>query len=365
MDLLDVLGKDLRCRQLNALRDEMPEAFEGHDQRMSKATVAGVRMVHELAGHSASLQALMGELVTIAERDPRFAFLDAIPEGPILSMTRALALERSVFGVETRDVAELSLLMGLFTVILDGLLDEAPAELQPSRAWLDSVMEPTRWAGSRALPELASGDHPVIRALGWTTREVIHHLVVSEGWLHDGKVREQFSLATRAAYSSEIDSADCRITGKVATIADSRRRILAKSTNPIWAGSLIPFCVHGFPERIDPETFADVAKAIGAFGGWLDDVVDIAVDLRADRWSMVLLELYDIAQSLPGVRCLEDPRPAILSVLSVPFIAGQIASFGISRLETIRSGLRTMGIAEADMLPAIADVAQACLTVDT
>ena len=52
-------------------------------------------------------------------------------------------------------------------------------------------------------------------------------------------------------------------------------------TAPIWAGALIPACVHGWPPGIDPSAFAGLARSIGAFGGWVDDVVDVVEDLHA------------------------------------------------------------------------------------
>jgi len=339
MNLLEVLGKDLRLRQLTTLRAEIPEAFEGHERRLSEAMMMGLRLVNELADDVTWLQKLIGDLVTVAERDPRFAFLDAIPEAPILSMTRALALERSVFGDETREVAELSLLMGMFTVVLDGLLDEAPLDLQPARAWLDSVMGASRWGDGQPLPDMGVVEHPVTEALGWLTRELTHRLVMQDGWQRDALVRQQFSAAAQSSYSSELESAHCRITDQTATIADSRRRILAKSTAPIWAGALIPFCVHGWPSRINPVEFAELARSIGAFGGWIDDVVDVAVDLHSDRWSMVLLELNDIAQALTAAPRRDDPRPTIVDALRIPFVAGRLASIGRDRLRTIRMGL--------------------------
>ncbi len=131
IDTLSVAVSDLRVRQLDALRREIPDAFALHDSRMSLAMTSGLAIVNELVDGQPYLQGLMTRLMVLAEENPQFAFLQMIPDGPVLSMMRANALEKALFGVETREVAELALMIGLFTIMLDGLLDEAPEHLRP------------------------------------------------------------------------------------------------------------------------------------------------------------------------------------------------------------------------------------------
>jgi hypothetical protein len=358
MDPLETLVLDLRRRQLVALRGELGSATTGHDRRVADAMIFGVGIVNDLAVDATWLQSLINNLITIAEQDERFAFLGQIPEAPVLAMMRALALEQTVFGDQSRPVAELSLLMGLFTVVLDGLLDEAPTELMPAREWLDAVMNPAAWGTLEALPPMGAS-HPVTQTLEWLTRELIQRLTSQPGWRQDESVRREFATATSIAYASEVESVHIRITDASLSTEEARRRVLAKSTNPIWAGALIPFCVHGWPAGIEPEVFGELARSIGAFGGWLDDVVDVLSDLRADRWSSVLLELQESAQTLPARN--DDPRGRLLDLLKVSFVAGRLSAVGVERLRTVRSGLAKNGLAEEALLPALADVTEALL----
>lgn len=362
LDPLQVSVDGLRRRQLAALRGELPDTFEGHRRRLASATLTGLSIIGELTDAAPHLQQLVTEVATIAERDPRFSFLNALPEGPALSMMRALALERATFATETPEVARLALLMGMFTLLLDGLLDEAPETLRPLRSWLDATMDPDAWdAGRTPRPPEPSG-HPVADALCWLAAETIATLTHQPGWRDDALVREQFAAATRAAYRAELASLDCRMSDNPAPLADVEQRVLAKSTAPIWAGSLIPFCVHGWPASIDPAAFAELAGEIGRFGGWLDDVVDVAVDLRADRWSMALLTLHAIVRELRPAANGHDPRLPIVELLGFPFVGEHVAELGVARLRAVRAALAANGIAEDALLPVLADVATACLT---
>src|SRR5687768_14194545 len=99
-DSLELIVHDLRLRQLDVLYAEIPEAFADHVTRMSTAMAAGLAIVNDLAEVQPNLRDLMTRIVVLAEHDARLAFLKAIPEGPVLSMMRATALERAIFDTE-------------------------------------------------------------------------------------------------------------------------------------------------------------------------------------------------------------------------------------------------------------------------
>ncbi|HWV24943.1 MAG TPA: hypothetical protein VNZ58_12200 [Thermomicrobiales bacterium] len=357
---LDLTVRDIRLRQWEILQAALPvEPHDSHNTRMSAAMTRGLAIVHDMSATQPHLRDLMIQIMTLAERDPRLAFLQAIPNGPILAMMRATTLERAAFGTETNEVAEMALLIGLFTVLLDGLLDEAPELLAPARSWLDRLMTLERPPG-----DIPSGLHPVTEVLAWAGAESVGRLSSLDGW-QDPVVREEFTRATLAAYQTELTSLTCRITDTRVSQREQRTRIVAKSSACIWAGALIPTVIHGWPADIDPRAFETLARAIGEFGGWVDDIVDLADDLRADRWSMPLLEIHAII-SLLDTRLSDglDPRPELANALQHPFIAGKLPALGVNRLDRVRDALARIRIPEDSILPVLGDVAWACLLDD-
>lgn len=359
LDTLDFAVHDIRRRQLDVLMANLPAAFNDHQARMSAAMSSGLLIVNDLAEEEPNLRELMTRIAVLAEHDPRLVFLQAIPEAPVLSMMRASALEREIFDKETRDVAELALLIGLYTVLLDGLLDEAPELLRPIKPWLDNLMTLELVAGPPP-----STSHPVTDALVWAGARAVSRLPGLPGWA-DETTRNEFRRATRAAYDSELASVSCRISDGNTSIRDHTGTVLEKSTSCIWAGALLPFVVHGWPASIHPHAFESLAKSIGAFGGWIDDIVDLSVDLRADRWSMPLLEIYNLT-SLLDARLDNggDVRQVLAESLQHSLIAGRLPALGLSRIDRVRDCLTANGIPEARILPVLGDVARVCLLDD-
>ncbi len=359
MDVLQLDTDALKRRQLVALVEATPESFEGRERRLREGVVEALSILDGVVGGSTDLRRMVDEVVAIGRTDDRYAFLDAIPDAPVLSMSRAVALERAVFGDSTHEVAEISLLMGIFTVLLDGLLDEVPRDLLPVRHWLDHVMEPANWGDEQGAAPVAGS--PVADAVCWLATAVISRVTQSRGWLDDPLVREQFASATRAAYESELASADLSMSAG-AEPAVMHEHVLAKSTSPIWAGALVPFCVRGWPDGLDPDEFRSVACRIGEFGGWVDDVVDVAEDLRADRWSQVTLAIQRCATEL-GLPLGGDPRATLIAMLSSPAVADHLAGLGVDRLRAVDRGLAGL-LGDLDHVrSALADMAYECLTI--
>ena len=360
-DPLQLLVDDVKRRQLDAVRVELPGMFDARPARVSAATAKALSILNRLANQHSATNAFVTQLVGLAENDARFAFLRAIPDAPVLSMMRALALEQAAFGERTDAVAELALLMGLFTVLLDGLLDEAPEEFAPIAPWLDDVMIEQGWATGNRQPHALAADgglHPIADLTVWLAAEAIRQIVASQGWT-DPTVRAEFRRASHAAFTAEIRSAEVRISA--GATPEARRHIVEKSTTCIWAGALLPFCVHGWPPGMAPRQFERFTCAVGTYGGWIDDIVDILVDARADRWSSVLLELDDGARSL-GIRGAADARLA--RALCTPFLTARLPAAGRERLRSVRAELQLLPLPEDALLSALADMTYSCLSDD-
>lgn len=358
MDLLQLRVDALKRRQLAELTSRSPDDFAGSSRRLGIATATGLAALSRLQHQHAWLGPLTERLTGLFYAGPRYAFLDAIPDAPVLSMARAVALERVVLGTQTEQVEELALQLGLFTVLLDGLLDEVPDELALASAWLSGVMDPGTW--DAPLPAPPRDLSPLAEALALLATATISTVTAMPGWRRDKVVREQFSQATRAAFAAELASADLTCSSGGPS-PETVTRILAKSTHPIWCGALLPLVVHGWPDGLEPTAFRDLSVVIGTFGGWVDDVVDVAEDLRANRWSMALIELDRVAGAFNLDRANGDPRPAIVAALDSSLAIELVADAGGRRWDAVVTGLAGLGLPPDEIRAALCDMAGSCL----
>ncbi len=355
-DTLELTTQSMRIRQLDALMAVRPDAFEDYYRRMSRATTTGLAIVHDLAADRPELHSLMSQIMSLAETDRRLTFLQAIPGGPILASMRATTLERAMFGTETEPTARIALLIGIFTLLLDGVIDEAPEIFATIQPWLQRTMT------LEQRPEDPPGDlHPIATAICWAAASAIGELAHGPGW-RDPVARTEFIRATKSAYQTELESTTCRMSDLALDVAQCRERIVAKSTACIWAGALIPMVVHGWPAGTDPAAFETLAKTVGAFSGWIDDIVDLDLDLRADLWSMPLLEIYDLVIDIdPAAARRADRANVVYDGLLHPWIGPRLPGLGVMRWQAVCDAIRAMGIDEDLVVPVMADVARASL----
>ncbi len=346
-------------RQLDALQSVVPDGSIGRNRRIRAATVDALAILDRLSLRADWLLPLVEDLSRLAAEDSRYRFLNAIPDGPVLALSRAVALEEALFGSRSDAVAELALQMGMFTLLLDGLLDEVPADLAIASKWLRYAMNPQQWGGS-GIEEFRCRELPVTDALCWLTKSIVDTVSASRGW-RDEVVREQFSSATVSAFAAELHSVALATMGDGPPPDDLRDSILAKSTAPIWAGALIPACEHGWPTGIDPFAFEGLARSIGAFGGWIDDVVDVAEDLHAGRWSLVTLEIYLGIGPRSANELGRDSRSVVAKALCSTMVHARIASIGAEQLKHISQSLTILGSDTSGVLLALSDMADACL----
>ncbi|WP_369069564.1 hypothetical protein [Kineococcus terrestris] len=360
MDVLERTVDHLRREQLRALAQHLPGPFADSDQRVAHATGAGLAAFTRIQTRSAWLGPFVDQLSGLMAVERRYRFLDAFPEAPVISMARASALEHAVFGDTTPEVEELALQLGMFTVLLDGLLDEVPDELAPVAGWLHRAMDPDGWADGAPLAPAPSRSL-LADALCRLASSVIATVVGGRAWCDDAVVREQFTQATRAAFAAELASVDLTAS-RGAPGGEVLERVVGKSTHPIWAGSLVPFCVRGWPPGLEADAFRDLAFAIGRFGGWVDDVVDVAEDLRADRWSAVLAVVADCAAALGATHPGADVRPAIVRVLGAPLVVEVVAARGVALVREVEDGFAHLDVDASTVLPVLCDMARQSLT---
>jgi hypothetical protein len=363
MDPLEVLCSDLRAQQLRVLRARAPEAHDGHAARMAAYTGDGVGSMHRvLEASGIGAERIEACLLRVAE-DRRFTFLDVIPSVSILTVARSRALEQGLFGTTTDEAAELSLLLSLFTILLDGLADEAPEALAADAPALAGVMLGQEWAATGVPPTFPPRPdrHPAAALLCDVTIEIIRRAVASDGWRAEPQVRWRFAAAARAAYLAEVESVPLTMNGSPpperAVLADAVR---AKSVHWAVVTALAPLCVRGRPPGLDLDAYERFARALGAFGGWIDDVADVLPDLRDGRWSNVLLDLAGGGPSWPGA----DLRTAIVYRLVDEAAAARLVATGARLYDDALGQLRTIPLDSGPLATVLADITECALETE-
>jgi hypothetical protein len=363
-DPLGVLCDDVRARQLQVLRARAPEAHAGHADRMAAYTSDSVGSMHRVLEASGLGSELIEAPLVLAAHDRRFAFLTVIPSVATLTVARSRALEQSLFGAASDATAELGLLLSLFTILLDGLVDEVPDALAPDVPALAAVMLDQAWATTGRPPAfgLRAERHPVAELLCGVTTEIIRRVVQSDGWVSDPELRRRFAAAARAAYLAEARSIPLRTSdGAPKNRASLAGKVRAKSVHWAVVTALAPLCVRGRPRGLGLDGFERFARALGAFGGWIDDIADVTRDLRDERWSNVLLELADDVSGWPEA----DVRTALAYRLADPSAASYLGAIGGRLYDDTLARLRALPLDPGPVAIVLADIIEAALETES
>ena len=290
---------DLVRRQLRALRTRMGGHPEGAETRLAGHSARGSNTWRAILASVGVTEYDLARCLALANSDSRFAFLHRLPQAVAVGSAAADALEQGIFGFCSDEVREISSLVQLFSIVLDGLIDEAPRVFDQERACLFDLLRKENWTSEHDMPVLRRpGDqHPAVEllykvALGWVGR-----IKQSRGWLTEPLLREELSLAVEAAVLAEYESTQCRFDAEDRSpdIESLRKSVAAKGAKAMWVTTLTPLCVHGWPRNVDRSLYRRCSVMMGTYVGWIDDIHDLMIDLEAGRWSAVLLELYAYA----------------------------------------------------------------------
>lgn len=365
-DPLEILCQDLQRRQLHALQQRVPSAYEGHQTRMASYTAQGLVTLRRIMTSTSIDQSKFEDCLALAKQDAQFAFLHDISTAAILSTARTRALERGIFGTSSDAVAELALLLSLFTNLLDGLVDEAPIFLIPDRELLYDIMVQQDWAETCTPPSYAPRQdrHPVVTLLYEVMFEIIRRIVQCKPWRDDSLLRERIASATRGAFVAESESVRCLLNETPPTDFDIYRRALqAKSVKWARVITLAPLCVRGWPTTLDADRYYQFIQQLGIYGGWIDDIADLALDLRQSRWSNVLLDLYTYLP-WPPQRLHTDLRSTLLRALTFDYVTDRLVEMGGKLYDQLMWSLDQLSINSSDLILLFADLAQSWLDVE-
>jgi hypothetical protein len=283
--------------------------------------------------------------------------LAEVPGAALLAAARGKALEEAIFGSGSEAVEELALLMSVFTNLLDGLVDEAPEYLAPDLAALIEIMGHREWARTGEPPVVEIKQrHPVVALLLDVAVEIIRRVVTAVPWQTDPALRVRFAAAAGEAFTAESASAECALVGPPADPAGYRTALRAKSVAWAWVTALAPLCTRGWPASLDPSAYRHFVTTLGVYGGWVDDIADIDRDLRAQRWSNVLL---DVANWLgPRLSATHDLRSSLLYALGDSALTRSLATTGTSLYQGVRQSAAAAGLDLVPLQPVLSDLTQ-------
>lgn len=361
IDPLEVIASDLRERQLAVIRDRARAVYDdGYISRMAESTKNSIGSLHRMLRASGiNSDRIEGYLLFIGE-DPRFGFLNVIPSVAVLTVARSRALEQGLFGTITDASTEMGLLLSLYTILLDGLMDETPEVIAADSEVLTAVMLGQEWAVTGAPPVFPSRPdrHPLATLLCQVTSEFIRRVVTSDGWRRDLEVRRRFVAASRAAFLAEVESVPLTIVGSPPheRLAISRA-LRAKSVHCSVVTALAPVCLRGSPSGLDLEAYEAFARAVGAYSGWIDDIADVLLDLRQGRWSNVLLHVLEATPRSPGT----DLRTAMAYRVTDERLAERLAATGAALYENVLTHLELLPLSPEPLLAVLADITRSAL----
>ena len=283
----------------------------------------------------------IASLSDLADTEARFDFLRWLPHAASVGGAAGDASEMTLFGTCSGDARELTALVQMFTLMLDGLIDDA-SEIFPQdkRASLFEFLQQGLDPGLPAAePVEPTHGHPVVAMLHQIAREWIRRTRATLGW-SDTVIAGEVRAAARAALSAEYSSALSPLEAMISPpeLELWRDVLRAKSVNAVWVSCLVPICVHGWPPNLDSLACRRLASCMGTYVGWIDDIDDALTDLEDGRWSEVLLDMYIYAGS-PTVADGETLVDILLEALADEQIRQKLVNTGVRHHDNLSTAL--------------------------
>ena len=296
---------ELVRQQLLRIGDRAKSSRDGADTRAIRRRVLGEETMNAVLASAGLASGEIATLAKLANTDARFEFLRWMPHAASVGGAAGDAAEMTLFGTCSGEARALSALVQLFTLVLDGLIDEA-SELFPADE-RTSLFEFFQQGLDPTVPTPVSVEsdhrHPVVTILYQIAGEWIRRTRATRGWSDPVIARETRAAVTAALlaeYGSDFYSLEDTIPPE--DLKRWREVLRTKSVNAVWVTCLVPICVHGWPPNLDLDACRKLASSMGTFVGWIDDIDDALIDLMEGRWSEVLLDMYLYAGSQPAAR---------------------------------------------------------------
>jgi hypothetical protein len=256
----------------------------------------------------------------IADEDPRFAFLGALPRSAVFAHTVLLAarprgsvLDHDGSALDQALIA--ARLINLFVTCFDGICDETPELLPATIPYLDRLF--SQFPGDVPAPPVTG--HPVI-ALTHDIAASTARLLIER--LGDDECRALATTTIQTAYRRQVET----LWVKPEQDVSATRKDLSVAT---FAVTLLVAAVWSGLDSERTRTLLGAATPVGALFGWVDDVVDLPVDLARGRPNAVLgrsvaketaarwLAVRDVPERLraAGITTVEDLDAVLLDAV--------------------------------------------------
>jgi len=348
---------DLVRRQLLAISDRSSQPFGGNAERMTRRVKDGRETLREVLSAAGVTQQDFDRCQSLADADARFEFLNWLPHAATVGGAVGDATEQAIFGSCSGEPRSIASLIQLFSLVLDGLIDEAPDVVAPERTTLFDVMirgwDPAYEAPTR---QQIDSKHAAVSLLYKIALEWIRLVRRTQGWSSEASVREELPAAVKAALQSEyINTASMYDVGTGrASIEDCRKVIMAKSASAVWVSALAPICARGWPDNLDRRRYRRCAYLLGGYIGWIDDIEDLLVDLSAGRWSLVSADLY-VYSGQPKSLAPAELIGRLTETLGFEDVRQRLIKTGLEHYDELVRGLDAIEIDNRPILQLVED----------
>ena len=230
----------------------------------------------------------MAACEALSATEPRFRFCRAFPRSALFGETLVASAYRAVVGdTPPEEACRAAQFVNLFVTALDGMCDEAPdllSQIVPAASDLFArfpeppVVQPT-------------GQHPVVWLafeVGVSATRILHDRLRSHP--QPGPMGRRLTNAVRTAYAAELESlklqsrsalrslaedlGEDRPSDEARLVIEERTRLSAKAFN----ASLQMAALFADADEETATGLEELADQLGAFFGWVDDVVDLGSD---------------------------------------------------------------------------------------
>ncbi len=353
---------ELVRQQLLAISDRARSSRDGADGRAVRRRALGEATMRAVLTSAGLTNGDIASLSDLADNEARFDFLRWLPHAASVGGAAGDASEMALFGTCSGEARELTALVQMFTLMLDGLIDDA-SEIFPQDArtslfeFLQRGLDPALPAPEPAEPDHG---HPAVVTLNQIAREWIRRTRATLGWFDTviaGEMRAATSAALLAEYGSALRPLEATISPPELELW--RDVLRAKSVNAVWVSCLVPICVHGWPPNLDSPACRRLASCMGTYVGWIDDIDDALTDLEHGRWSEVLLDMYIYAGSPP----VEDGKTLVdilLEALADEQIRQKLVNTGVRHHDNLSTALADSVSDSEPIMQLIEDVTLLC-----
>jgi len=351
-DQLTELRNALVRKQWLAIKDHTVNIAEGLDKRMDEYRQYGTHTMQVIVADAGVTTEDFGRCTMALKADPRLSFLLRLPAIAAMGGAFGDAVEKSFFNSSSGTFRETTALVGMFTRILDSLIDDAPDLIGEEHVPLLTLLNKKSWEESVLFPsddELLA-KHPAVSLLYKFTRECVGRIKRSEYWKSNASlpIREIFSSTAENSLESEYQTIGCEIKGNSDAYDPQILSIVQeKSQDMMMVMALAPITHFGWPPHVDIAAYETSIKRLGNLFGWIDDIGDVHDDLEDGNWSEVLIELYENAQK-PPYSSKDQLDEMICTWLRDDKIVDHLVSKGLNLYSEALSGFEGIGI---DPLP--------------